>query len=319
MMNRRRFMAASLACALPAAHGQNTSFPLKPVTVICPWPAGGGTDTLLRALVHEAERHLGYTIRVVNTTGGGGAVGHSAITQARPDGYTLGMITFELNSLQVQGQVPFTYRDFDPLMRINSDAAALTVRRDAPFDNLREFIRFARSHPGELTLGSSGAASVWHLAGGLFAAKAGIQVRHVPFDGAMSAVTALLSGHIKAVSVSVPEVRAQVQAGNLRVLAVMDDKRDELFPDVPTFAEQGLPVSFSTWRGLALPLGVPDETKARLTDAFKRAFDSPAFRESARKASLNLDYQDGPEFARFLDRNYADVAAVMRALGLAKR
>ncbi|MDQ8023872.1 MAG: tripartite tricarboxylate transporter substrate binding protein [Moraxellaceae bacterium] len=318
-MNRRRFMAASLACALPGAHAQSSGFPLKPVTVICPWPAGGGTDTLLRALAHEAEKHLGYTIRVLNAAGGGGAVGHSAITSARPDGYTVGMITFELNSLQVQGMIPFTYRDFDPLMRINSDAAALTVRKDAPFDNLREFIRFARSNPGEITLGSSGPGSVWHLAAGLFAAKAGIQVRHVPYDGAISAVTALASGHIKAVSVSVPEVRAQVQAGNLRILAVMDDKRDELFPDVPTFTEQGLPVSFSTWRGLALPLGVPAEHKARLHDAFKRAFDSPAFREAARKASLNLDYQEGPEFARFLDQNYADVAAVMRALGLARR
>lgn len=123
------------------------AYPDKPVTVICPWTAGGGTDVLLRALSKAAEKHLGQTINVVNQTGGAGAIGHNAIRAARPDGYTVGMITFELNSLPPQGLVPFTWKDFDPLMRINSDPAALTVRKDAPYSTVRGFMDHAKANP----------------------------------------------------------------------------------------------------------------------------------------------------------------------------
>ena len=169
------------------------AYPDKPVTVICPWTAGGGTDVLLRALSKAAEKHLGQTINVVNQTGGAGAIGHNAIRAARPDGYTVGMITFELNSLPPQGLVPFTWKDFDPLMRINSDPAALTVRKDAPYSTVRGFMDHAKANPGEITIGNSAPGSVWHIAAGLAAEKTGVQVKHVPFDGAQPAVTALVS------------------------------------------------------------------------------------------------------------------------------
>ncbi|MEO5794086.1 MAG: tripartite tricarboxylate transporter substrate binding protein [Rhodoferax sp.] len=287
--------------------------------MICPWTAGGGTDTLLRALSKEAEKYLGQTINVVNQTGGGGAIGHNAIRAARPDGYTVGMITFELNSLPPQGLVPFTWKNFDPLMRINSDPAALTVRTDAPYSTVRGFMDYAKSHPGEITVGNSGPGSVWHIAAGLAAEKTGVTVKHVPFDGAQPAVTALVGGHIKAVAVSVSEVRGQVQAGNLKILGVMSSERDKLFPDVPTFIQQGVDVQFFTWRGLAGPKGMPADARAKIVAAYKKAFDSQDFKDFAAKASLNLSYQDGPDFSKFLDQNYRDVDAVMTKLGLAKK
>jgi tripartite-type tricarboxylate transporter receptor subunit TctC len=322
-MNRRMLLltvvALSSAMLAGAAFTQAADYPRKPVTVICPWTAGGGTDVLLRALSREAEKCMGQTINVVNQTGGGGAVGHNAIRAAAPDGYTVGMITFELNSLPPQGLVPFTWKDFDPLMRVNSDPAALTVKADAPFKTLKEFIDYAKSHPGEITIGNSAPGSVWHIAAGLMAEKTGVDVKHVPFDGAQPAVTALVGGHIKAVSVSVPEVRSQVQAGNLKILGVMDTVRDPLFPDVPTFKEQGVDVVFYTWRGMGLPKGVPAAVKAKIAECYKKAFDSPDFKEFAKKASLNLAYQDSADFAKFLDQNYKDVEAVMKNLGMAKK
>lgn len=321
-MKRRHVIVGLMAAALgffavpaPAA----SDFPKKPVTVICPWTAGGGTDVLLRALAKEAEKHLGQTITVVNQTGGAGAVGHNAIRAATPDGYTVGMITFELNSLPPQGLVPFTYKDFDPLMRINVDPAALTVKKDAPYNTLKEFVDYAKAHPSDITIGNSAPGSVWHIGAGLMAEKTGINVKHVPFDGAQPAVTALVGGHIKAVSVSVPEVRGQVQAGNLKILGVMDSQRDELFPNVPTFKEQGVNVTFYTWRGLGLPKGVPADVKAKLADAFKKAYDSKEFKDFAAKASLNLSYQNSADFSKFLEQNYNDVSAVMKNLGLAKK
>ena len=295
------------------------AYPDKPVTVICPWTAGGGTDVLLRALSKEAEKYLGQTINVVNQTGGAGAIGHNAIRAARPDGYTIGMITFELNSLPPQGLVPFTWKDFDPLMRINTDPAALTVRKDAPYNTVRGFVDYAKAHPDEITIGNSAPGSVWNIAAGLVAEKTGIKVKHVPFDGAQPAVTALVGGHIKAVAVSVAEVRGQVQAGNLKILGVMSSERDKIFPDVPTFKEQGVDVEFYTWRGLALPKGVPANIKAKISDAYKKAFDSKEFQEFAAKASLNLAYLNAADFTKFLSQNYTDVDAVMKSLGLAKK
>ncbi len=301
---------------LVPAFGQ--AYPRKAITVICPWAPGGGTDTILRALCQEVEKVIGQTMTVTNNTGGGGAVGHSAIMQAAPDGYSLGMITFELNSLPPQKLIPFDYTAYDPLMRINADCAALTVKADAPWKDLKEFVQFAKDNPGKITIGNSGPGSVWHIAAGLMAEKTGVNVVNVPFDGAAPAVTALVGGHIKAVSVSVAEVRGQVQAGQLRILGVMDVKRNELFPDVPTFKEQGIDVTFYTWRGMALPKGVSPAIKAKLADAFKKAFDSPTFKDFAQKASLNLAYQDSAEFGAFLAQNYKDVSAVMKSLGLAK-
>lgn len=232
-------LVLSLAISASALEAK-VNFPTKPITVICPWTAGGGTDTILRALCKQAEKHLGQTITVVNQTGGGGAVGHAAIMNARPDGYTLGMITFELNSLPPQGLIPFTYKDFDPLMRVNVDAPALTVAKNSPFNTVHDFINYAKAHPNELTIGNSGPGSVWHIAAGLMATKTGIKVKYVPFDGAAPAVTALVGGHISAVSVSVAEVQGQVKAGQLKILGVMDTKRSDLFPEVPTFREEGL-------------------------------------------------------------------------------
>ena len=295
------------------------AYPDKPVTVICPWTAGGGTDVLLRALSKEAEKYLGQTINVVNQTGGAGAIGHNAIRAARPDGYTIGMITFELNSLPPQGLVPFTWKDFDPLMRINTDPAALTVRKDAPYNTVRGFVDYAKAHPDEITIGNSAPGSVWNIAAGLVAEKAGIKVKHVPFDGAQPAVTALVGGHIKAVAVSVAEVRGQVQAGNLKILGVMSSERDKIFPNVPSFKEEGVNAEFYTWRGLALPKGVPANVKAKISEAYKKAFDSKEFQEFAAKASLNLAYLNAADFTKFLDQNYKDVDTVMKSLGLAKK
>jgi tripartite-type tricarboxylate transporter receptor subunit TctC len=295
------------------------AFPDKPVTVICPWTAGGGTDVLLRGLSKQAEKFLGQTINVANQTGGAGAIGHNAIRAARPDGYTVGMITFELSSLPPQGLVPFTYKDFDPLIRINEDPATLTVRKDAPYNTVRGFVDYAKAHPDEITIGNSGPGAGWHIAAGLMADKAGIKAKHVPFDGGAPAVTALVGGHIKAVTVSVAEVRGQVQAGNLKILGVMSLERDKIFPDVPTFKEQGLDLQFGTWRGLALPKGVPAAVKAKLLDAYKKAFETQEFKEFAAKAALNLAYQDSTDFAKFLAQNSKDVSDVMVTIGLAKK
>jgi tripartite-type tricarboxylate transporter receptor subunit TctC len=297
---------------------KKVEFPTKSITAICPWSAGGGTDTVLRGLSKATEPFLGQSITVTNQTGGGGAVGHAAGIKAKPDGYTVTMITFELLSLPPQGLVPFTYEDYDLLMRINMDPAALTVKKDAPYDTVEEFINYAKEHPGEIRVGNSGPGSVWHIAAGLLADKAGIDIKHVPFDGAAPAVTDLVGGHIEAVTVSPAEVQGQVEAGELKMLAVMSEERLPNFPDVPTFKELGYDIIFGTWRGLAVPKGTPDDVEKILVDAFKKGYETEEFQTFAKNAGLGLAYADKDEFKKFLDVSSKDVEAVMKKLGLTK-
>lgn len=297
---------------------EKVDFPTKGVTVICPWSAGGGTDAVSRGLSKATEQFLGETITVNNITGGGGAVGHGAGIKAKPDGYTVTMITFELLSLPPQGLVPFTYEDYDLLMRVNMDPAALTVKKDAPYNTVEEFVNYAKEHPGEISVGNSGPGSVWHIAAGLLADKTGIELKHIPFDGAAPAVTDLVGGHIQAVTVSPAEVQGQVEAGELKMLAVMSEERLPNFPDVPTFKELGYDITFGTWRGLAVPKGTPDNVKQILADAFKKGYETEEFQTFAKNSGLGLAYADAADFKTFLANSAENVEAVMKKLGLAK-
>ncbi len=294
------------------------SFPSKTITVICPWSAGGGTDTILRGLAKQTEPFLGQNITVVNKTGGGGAIGHGAGIHARPDGYTVTMVTFEIISLPPQGLVPFTYKDYDLLMRVNMDPAAITVPKDAPYNTIAEFVTYAKAHPGEIKVGHSGPGSVWQIAGGIFAEKAGIDLTFVPHDGAAPAVTALVGKHIQAVSVSPAEVQGQVEAGSLKMLAVMSDSRLPNFPAVPTMKEAGYDVSFGTWRGLAVPKGTPAEVKKVLHDAFKKGMESETFLKFAKDSGLGLAYLPADAWGKDLEVASTNVAKTMKKLGLAK-
>ncbi|HCU08546.1 MAG TPA: ABC transporter substrate-binding protein [Clostridiales bacterium] len=309
-------MSLLAGCGGGAAVDEEIDYPTATITAICPWSAGGGTDTFLRAICAATEPILGQTITVSNTTGGGGATGHGAIIAAEPDGYTIGMITFELNSLPPQGLVEFTYEDLDPLLRLNMDAAAITVPIDAPYDTLEAFLEYCKAHPGEVTVGNAGPGSVWHLAAGVAEQECGVTFNHIPYDGAAPAVTDLAGGHIDAVAVSSAEVLSQVKAGTMKILAVMAEERNPNFPEVPTFTEEGYNVVFGTWRGLAVPTGTPDEIKAILVEAFTEAYEDADFQELATSLGLGLAYQNTEDFKAFLAENAASVENTMKTLGL---
>jgi tripartite-type tricarboxylate transporter receptor subunit TctC len=307
-----------LVISIAGCGDKTEKFPTKPVTLIVPWAAGGGTDAVARGLAKATEKSLGQTITVNNITGGGGAVGFGAGLNAKNDGYTVTMITFELLSLPPQKLVPFTYKDYDLLMLVNTDPAALTVKADAPYKTVKEFVEFAKANPSKINVGNSGPGSVWQLAAGLLEEKAGIKVNHVPFNGAAPAITDLVGGHIQAVTVSPAEVQSQVKAGQLKMLAVMAPERLPNFPDVPTFKELGYDISFGTWRGLAVPKNTPDNAKKVLADSFKKGYDTPDFQDFAKKAGLGLAYAPADKFKVFLEDTTKNVETVMKNLGLTK-
>ena len=294
-------------------------FPTKQVDLIVPYAAGGGTDLVARALANGAKDKLGQPIVVVNKVGGGGAVGMTDGFKAKAVGYTVTMITVELVTLPHLGLAQLNYQDFEPLLMVNSDPAAITVLADAPWKTLPEFLEYAKQNPKKVRVGNSGTGAIWHLAAAAVEEKTGAQFTHVPFNGANPAVTSLLGGNIEAVAVSPSEVATQVQAGKMRILGVMSDKRLKLFPEVPTLKEQNIDLSIATWRGLAVPKGTPAPVVAALQDAFKKAMDDKAFVEYMDKGGLAISYLSGEEFKTQLKTTSEYFGVLIEKIGLKKK
>ncbi|GIN63351.1 ABC transporter substrate-binding protein [Robertmurraya siralis] len=309
------------ACSTKESSGNTDNsgdkdYPSKPVTLIVPAAAGGGTDTTARALVASAEKFLGKSIGVVNKTGGSGSVGMTEGANAKPDGYTVSMVFVELTMFEHLGLSPLTHNDFKPIALINLDPAALTVPADAPYDTVEEFIAYAKENPG-LKIGNAGTGSIWHIAAEIVGAEAGIELNHVPFEGAAPAVTALVGGHVDAVTVSPAEVKTQLDAGNLKTLAVMSDERSNIIPDVPTFSEAGLEVSnIGTWRGLTVPKDTPDDIVATLEAAFMKAAEQEEFTSFMENSGLGIQLKSSNEFQQFMDENYELFGKMIKDLDL---
>lgn len=296
---------------------QETVFPSKPITIIVPWAAGGGTDGLARELAKQATDIFGVQVNVLNKVGGTGTMGHSyGANTAHPDGYTVTMITYELVTYAPLNRAKIGVEDFKPIMQLNYDPSAITVHRDSPFKTLKDFINHAKANPGKLTIGNSGPGAVWHLGAVKLEKAAGVKFTHIPHDGAKPAVTQLVGQHLDAVSVSPAEVLQYVKEGSLRCLAIMSDERNELLSDIPTFKEEGFDLEHGTWRGLAVPKDTPDDIVQTLTDGFKKAFDSQAFKDQAKKTLLGLKYRDANEFNSFLATEAGTVADLVTELDI---
>ena len=290
----RKMVAMALFFSLLAVPLHAAEFPTKEVQIIIPWAAGGATDLIFRALAATTGKYLGKAVVVVNRPGGGGAVGYTEGMQAKPDGYTLTSAVTPLTILPHQVSTAFTYKNFEPIINVVSDPSMFLVRSDAPWKSLKEFLDYAKKNPNMITVGNSGAGGGVHLVALAFERAAGVRFNHIPFSGGGPSVTALLGGHVNAVSVSPPEGISHVQAGKLKILALFSEKRLEMFPDVPTVKEQGIDFAMGMWRGLIAPKGTPPDVIKKLHDAFKQGMDDPVFLKNAKDMAVNLHYL-GPE------------------------
>lgn len=297
------------------------AYPEKGISVICPWAAGGGTDACLRAFSEALGKQLGVTLTVDNQTGGGGILGHQAIADADPDGYTIGMITFELATYKKLGTSDLTWEDYEPLCRVNTDAAAVTVNAEWAaannITNLSEYVEYCKAHPDEVQMGGSSNASVWHIAGGYLMQETGIQIQMITYqEGAATAVQNAASGFIQGVTVSLAEARSFIESGHLICLGVMSDERNSSFPDVPTCKEQGYDIQYFTQRGLAVPKGIDPAVKAKLEGACKAAIEDADFIEFMNNNGQAISFLDSAGYTDFLKQSAEDVANAMDAVGL---
>jgi tripartite-type tricarboxylate transporter receptor subunit TctC len=295
----RRLVILALALALPApAFAQQ--FPAKEVSIIIPYAPGGATDLVFRALANSTQKYLGKAVVVVNKAGGGGTVGVVEAQRAKPDGYTLLTAITPLTILPHQVKTTFTYRDFEPIINVVQDPVMFQVQAQAPWKTLQEFLDYARRNPGIITVGNSGAGGGVHLIALAFEKAAGVKFNHIPFAGGGPSVTALLGGHINAVSVSPPEGIPQVKAGKLRIMALFSERRMSDFADVPTVREQGVDFALGQWRGLAAPKGTPPEAIRILHDAFKKGMEDAAFVKNAADMSVTLAYIGPADFGKLM-------------------
>ncbi len=294
MLRRMTVILMMLLSLIVVGSVQAADFPTKEVQIIIPWAAGGATDLIFRALAATTGKYLGKAVVVVNRPGGAGAVGYTEAMQAKPDGYTLVSAVTPLTILPHQVKTAFTYRDFDPVINVVDDPSMFLVRADSPWKSLKEFLDYAKKNPDMITVGNSGAGGGVHLVALAFEKAAGVKFNHIPFSGGGPSVTAILGGHVNAVSVSPPEGIEHVKAGKLKIIALFSGKRFELFPDVPTVKEQGIDFVMGMWRGLAAPKGTPPDVIKKLHDSFKQGMEDPVLQKNAKDMAVNLSYL-GPE------------------------
>src|SRR5262245_26917116 len=319
----RGFALAALAAAsLFSANNAQAAFPERPITLIVPWAAGGGTDAVARQMAQMLERDLKQPVNVVNRTGGSGVVGHQAIATAAPDGYTFGLITLEITLMHWAGLTDLTFEKFTPLGLVNQDFAAIHVKSDAPYKNVKELFAHIKANPNKVVASGTGQGGSWHLAlAGLMQAD-GVSpgsIRWVPSTGAATALTDLAAGGVDFVSCSMPEAEALLKAGRIRSLVFFAPKRAPNFPDVPTTEEAtGHKVYKGVWRGFAAPKGLPPEIATQYETAIKKVWDSEEFKEFMNRRGFDMIYLDSAKFAEFMKADNEDNGTALKSLGLAK-
>lgn len=288
----------------------------RSIEIICPWAAGGSADVNARTIGQAAGEKTGQTVTVDNRTGGGGAVGFRAQKEAEPDGYTLGIITAEINTLPPQGKIHFSQKDIYPIIRMNTLPACVAVAADAPYKTLEELIAYAKNHPGELRTGNVGAGSIWHISAAKLERAAGISLTHLPYDGASSAAEALVKGELNMVTLETSVMQTFAENGQVRILAVMAEERLNSFPEYPTCKELGYPVVSGSFQGIVCPIEVPQEKKDALERLFTRAYQSQAYQGFCDSYGLEKSFLNSAEFRTFLEEDLEGVTKIMKELHL---
>ncbi|HZM48234.1 MAG TPA: tripartite tricarboxylate transporter substrate binding protein [Burkholderiales bacterium] len=322
-MNKRHraslFALAVLACHLPVpAWAQG--YPVKPVRYVIPFPAGGSPDLIARLITERFSRMWGQQVLVDNRPGAGGTVGAAFAAKSPPDGYTLFQCNIASSAIaeSLYARMPYDQqRDFAPLSRIGTTASVLVVHPSLPARSVKEFIAYAKAHPGKLSYGTSAAGTSPQLSMELLKLSAKIDVVHIAYKGAPQALSDVIGGQIPVSVQTAPGALAAVQAGRVRALAVTSLKRLPQLPDVPTMDESGLPgFEVTSWYGLCAPAGTPvailDKVHADLTAVLR----VPEIQQRLRDIVVEAAPMSREEFAQFIRAEIARWARVIKAAGI---
>jgi tripartite-type tricarboxylate transporter receptor subunit TctC len=298
------FVTILLAIILiPGGASGQEKFPDRAITLVVPWAAGGGLDMAARAMQPHLQQFLGQPVVVVNKPGGGTAIGHHFVLDSKPDGYTIIQSGVVINTLEyVLPSAGISYKKFDPIIFYSYTPAAMLVKPDSPWHNLKELIDYAKANPGKLRVANAAYGAIWHLAAVAFEKEAGLQITHLSTKGTAASLPALLGGHVDAMIAGPGDIFPLVKAGKLKMLAIAEPERSKFVPDVPTFKEFGINVVMYSFYSFLGPKGIPKDRIQILHDAAKKAMETKEYQEYCQGQGVTVSYKGPEEFAQYLEK-----------------
>lgn len=312
------FVILAFMFAPPCPAQAQEKYPAKPINFIVGYPAGGTTDICARPLVNAASKILGQPVVVVNKPGGGSAVAVALLKTEKPDGYTIGILPSGAVLSQHMRKVPYdSAQDFTPIMQYAVYLYGLVVQSESPWKNFKEFIDYAKANPGKIRYATAGPGTPQHLVMERLAIQEKIKWTHVPFDGGGPAVTALMGGHVEAIS-QTTEWKKHVESGRLRLLAVYGENRMADFPNAPTLLELGYKITAPSIISIIGPKGLAPQVVDTLHAAFRKAMDDPDFIKAGNQADQPVLYRGPQDLGRHLVQMNEEVGTLIRNLGLRK-
>jgi tripartite-type tricarboxylate transporter receptor subunit TctC len=319
---RRQFLATTGATAagiaLPSL-AQAQAFPSRPIRYICPWPAGGSTDAVIRALAESASKILGQQVIVENKPGAGGTLGAIELVSAKPDGYTVAQLPHGVFRIPHMQKVAFdTLKDFTWIACLTGYTFGLVVPADSPIKSIKDLVDYAKANPGKFAYGSTGIGTSPHLAVEEFAQRAGIQLNHIPFKGNADNMQAVLGGHTMAAS-DATGWAPHVDSGKLRLLATYGSKRTKRWPNVPTLDELGYKTVSDSPFGVCGPKGMDPAVVRVLHDTFKKTLDDPAVLATFDKYDQSVIYMNTEAYTRWARETFAAEKATIERLGMSAK
>jgi len=318
-MKTRRFLIAASMLAPLAAGAQE--FPNRAISMVVAFPPGGVADITARPTAAAMEKILKQPVAVVNRPGAAGAVGNSAVANAKPDGYTILMALSSITVIPAADELfnrkpAYSLDQFAPIALITADPTILVVHPSLPAKTLKELLAIARSKPGQMSFSSSGVYGALHMPMEMFLHATKLKMRHVPTTGGGPAITALLGGHVEMTAGGPAAISAHVKSGKMRTIAGWGEERHPSFPNVPTFRELGYKdVVYYIWAGMFAPRGTPDSVMKVLRDAARRAAQDPDFKNAMGKVDSLVQYKDAPEFQKYWEADEKRLAALVKVVG----
>jgi tripartite-type tricarboxylate transporter receptor subunit TctC len=313
------FGLAVISFTLPGAIAMAAEYPEKEISFVVPFAPGGGTDVIARYIANALRNELGKPVSVMNKPGAGGVAGLRSVSTSKPDGYT---IAINSTSMILQKYVNINYVDraqIEPIAMINSDPSAFTVRMDAPWKTINEALAWAKENPEKMTVANGGAGATFHICAAILEKRAKVKFTHVPFNGSNPAALAVAGHHVEATSISPAELKFLVDAGKLRILAISTEKRDPMFPNVPTYKESGIDFVAGLWRGVVAPKGTPKPIVAKLAESIKKIVNSAEYKQFLDKGGYGWAYQGTQEFAATMASDDEEFSRIVPGLGIKKQ
>lgn len=308
-------LVVMLSLALSLGTVFASDYPKRTITLIVPFNAGGGTDSVARGFVPQLSKELGVNVIVKNVGGAAGTLGSAEAAKARKDGYTLGFLPIGPVTTQPHmRKLPYDVSSFVPVANVTLSPVLLLTANNTPYNNLQDVIKDGKANPGKLVYGSSGPGTIPHIAMVATMDALGIKARHIPDKGTANAMKSMAGGVIQFFA----DTPVILERYDVKALGAYTDERLPGLPDVPTFKEQGVDLTFSIWRGVFAPKGTPKEIVDKIAAACEKAAASQEFKDYAKKLKTDILYMGPDQFAEFVNSEYQKNGKILESAGLKK-